>query len=130
MSLEGTMYDLRRLRRRQLPLLDKMRRAGLQCLRSEVQQDGSLSRGDGVDEPVVLGFSYPAEYAQVHLHLVLPPMRNDLIFDPRTFYSFDRVMRDLRVHGMVQKNVVLVQTDGAKTTTAMKVTSLTNIEHR
>ena len=45
------------------------------------------------------GFSYPSEYRQLCLHLIVPPIRNFLLFRKTTWYSYRDVQNTLYEEG-------------------------------
>ena len=94
---KGTLYDLRQLRRSHLPLVQKLRADGIACLRTRI----GLS-SDAPDPRIVCGFSYPADYNQVHLHLVMPPFRHMLLFRRSVFYLYEEVVASLDRSGIVK----------------------------
>merc|ERR1712007_107542 len=98
---KSTCYDLRQLRRKHLPLLRELRARGIDCLRRE------LGLPERAPEPAVLcGFSYPADYNQLHLHLVVPPFRSMALFDRRVFYLFEEVEGDIERRGAVKPHPI------------------------
>lgn len=98
---KGTLYDLRQLRRRQLPLLHELRHRGLACLKQE------LGLPEAAPAPAaVCGFSYPADYNQLHLHLVAPPFSRLDLFERRVFYPFEEVVAELDRRGVVKPHPV------------------------
>lgn len=54
----------------------------------------------GADGAVACGFSYPADYNQLHLHLVLPPFSSLELFDRHVFYPLPEVQLELRKRGL------------------------------
>lgn len=57
----------------------------------------------GVKNDFVAGFSYPSEYHQVCLHLVVPPIHNFLLFRAATWYPYRMVQDNIRKYGIVGK---------------------------
>ena len=53
----------------------------------------------GAPDSVACGFSYPADYNQLHLHLVLPPFSSLELFDRHVFYPLKEVQLELRKRG-------------------------------
>ncbi|CAJ1380622.1 unnamed protein product [Effrenium voratum] len=91
----GTFYDLRQLRKRDAPLLEKMYQKGLECLQ---QAEPS---------PVACGFSYPADYNHLYLHLVEPPFKRLELFQRHVFYPLPEVQMELRRKGIVRPHPIL-----------------------
>ncbi|CAJ1360859.1 unnamed protein product [Effrenium voratum] len=92
---KGTFYDLRQLRKRDAPLLEKMYQKGLECLQ---QAEPS---------PVACGFSYPADYNHLYLHLVEPPFKRLELFQRHVFYPLPEVQMELRRKGIVRPHPIL-----------------------
>ncbi|CAK9066209.1 Pentatricopeptide repeat-containing protein At2g31400 [Durusdinium trenchii] len=90
---KGTFYDVRQLRKRDMPMLEKMYQKGLEYL-------------DAPGRPVACGFSYPADYNHLHLHLVLPPFRSVALFERHVFYPLPEVQVQLQ-RGLVKPHPVL-----------------------
>eukprot|EP00439_Symbiodinium_sp_Y106_P011352 s5457_g1.t1 len=83
---KDTCYDLRQLRRRQVPFLKKMYQKGMECLRSLC-----MLPEEAPDPPVACGFSYPADYNHLHLHLVAAPFTRLELFARPVFYPLPEV---------------------------------------
>eukprot|EP00927_Polykrikos_kofoidii_P016248 TRINITY_DN17322_c0_g2_i1.p1 TRINITY_DN17322_c0_g2~~TRINITY_DN17322_c0_g2_i1.p1 ORF type:complete len:326 (+),score=19.52 TRINITY_DN17322_c0_g2_i1:102-1079(+) len=97
----STCYDLRQIRRKHLPVLRQLRAMGLDCLKE------LLGLPQRAPEPVAIcGFSYPADYNQVHMHIIMPPFRNLAVFDRRVFYPYAEVESDAERRGTVRPHPV------------------------
>lgn len=97
-----TCYDLRNLRRRNLPLLQKLRVEGVRQLREEMRLPPKSA-----DPDIVFGFCYPSEYNQLHMHIVVPPFSNISLFDRSVFYLLEEVEEMIQAHGSVKPHSVL-----------------------
>jgi len=94
---KNTCYDLRQLRRRQLPLLRKLRTKGLACLRERLGWPEV-----GPEPPALCGFSYPADYNHLHMHLVAPPFTSTGLFNRFFFHAWEEVEAELERYGQVR----------------------------
>ncbi|CDJ57504.1 Pv1h14035_P, related, related [Eimeria maxima] len=50
----------------------------------------------------IYGFNYPAEYRQVCMHAIIPPLFNLSLFNFPFFYSFYKTIKDIQTCGSVQ----------------------------
>lgn len=100
---KATCYDLRKLRRRQVLMVKKLRESGMSCLRTRMRLAPAAP-----DPMVMCGFSYPADYNQLHLHLVTPPFKNMNLFSSHVFYPCEEVEAQLgSKYGQVKPHVAL-----------------------
>ncbi|CAJ1380623.1 unnamed protein product [Effrenium voratum] len=122
---KGTFYDLRQLRKRDAPLLEKMYQKALgetgvcEVPRSLVKATQccwlpSWSLPEGLEclqqaepSPVACGFSYPADYNHLYLHLVEPPFKRLELFQRHVFYPLPEVQMELRRKGIVRPHPIL-----------------------
>ncbi|CAE7811324.1 unnamed protein product [Symbiodinium sp. CCMP2456] len=99
---KDTCYDLRQLRRRQVPFLKKMYQKAMECLRTLCM----LPEG-APDPPVACGFSYPADYNHLHLHVVAAPFTRLELFARPVFYPLAEVEVQLQKKGIVRPHPAL-----------------------
>lgn len=104
---KGTIYDLRQLRRKHLPLLQALRAQGMVCLRSQL----GLPE-DGPEPAAMVGFSYPSDFNQLHLHLVVPPFGSMALFARHVFYSYGEVEAELERRNIVRPHAVSLGNTG------------------
>eukprot|EP00405_Crypthecodinium_cohnii_P059016 CAMPEP_0206625180 /NCGR_PEP_ID=MMETSP0325_2-20121206/64601_1 /ASSEMBLY_ACC=CAM_ASM_000347 /TAXON_ID=2866 /ORGANISM="Crypthecodinium cohnii, Strain Seligo" /LENGTH=318 /DNA_ID=CAMNT_0054149353 /DNA_START=116 /DNA_END=1069 /DNA_ORIENTATION=+ len=98
------LYDLRQLRRRHIPLLRLLRSLGMDCLKRE------LDLPESAPEPAaVVGFSYPADFNQLHMHVVVPPFTSLALFTHQVFYSYAEVENELEKRGMVRPHAIEIR---------------------
>ena len=82
--------DLKKCGRLQQPLLKSMFKEGVARLKELYN----------VRADYVAGFSYPSEYNQLCLHIIVPPVRNFLLFRRATWYSYFEVQKQLYETGV------------------------------
>jgi hypothetical protein len=92
--------DIRSLRPRHVPVLDRLFERARQHLAEQVAE--WLPQGHQVDELITAGFNYPVSVRQLHLHVIVPPFKHERIFTFPRWHSWERVRRDLLQHGEVR----------------------------
>lgn len=91
---KGTFSHIYKLKRKSLKIMEFLKQIGLEALDEADRRNA------------ILGFSYPAEYNQLHLHIVVPPVTNFLLFRASHWYSYNRVVEEIAQKGMLQKQEV------------------------
>eukprot|EP00405_Crypthecodinium_cohnii_P045550 CAMPEP_0206575124 /NCGR_PEP_ID=MMETSP0325_2-20121206/29873_1 /ASSEMBLY_ACC=CAM_ASM_000347 /TAXON_ID=2866 /ORGANISM="Crypthecodinium cohnii, Strain Seligo" /LENGTH=315 /DNA_ID=CAMNT_0054079897 /DNA_START=66 /DNA_END=1011 /DNA_ORIENTATION=+ len=76
--------------------------------------DGLLKREldlpESAPEPAaVVGFSYPADFNQLHMHVVVPPFTSLALFTHQVFYSYAEVENELEKRGMVRPHAIEIR---------------------
>jgi len=87
---KGSLSDVRSCRRKSLKALEYLKEKGLEALDEKDRAHA------------ILGFSLPADYNHLHLHVIVPPITNFLLFRTAHWYSYYKLVNDIEKKGQVE----------------------------
>lgn len=91
---------LSQITRSDLSLLRKLRFNGLSCI-PQLLPRYLYAMGPSASRYFILGFFHPSPFQPLHLHLIIPPIRNFAFFRSPHFVSLDYVLHSIDLHGSV-----------------------------
>lgn len=92
------LYDLLQLKRADLKLLYYMQQKAFETF--------DIHPSHAECSQLTMGFNYPSEYSHVCMHAAIPPFRKSSCFQMPYFYSFERIVKQIKEGGRFLPNFV------------------------
>eukprot|EP01119_Soliformovum_irregulare_P023443 TRINITY_DN8177_c0_g1_i5.p1 TRINITY_DN8177_c0_g1~~TRINITY_DN8177_c0_g1_i5.p1 ORF type:complete len:276 (-),score=51.39 TRINITY_DN8177_c0_g1_i5:1-828(-) len=96
--------DITHLTSTDVPLLERMYKRGMDCLR-EMTRDDPLWKTRDVEDHAIVGFNLPVSVYHLHCHMVLPPLLHYDAFKFPRFYPYSKVISQLKSNGTITPNI-------------------------
>ena len=93
--------DVTELTREHLPLVRRLYSIGLEHLKTRGFCERNGIEPDELENWITAGYNYPVSVKHLHLHMVLPPFKQEKVCVYPRFHGHQKIVSDLETHGRV-----------------------------